>query len=476
MRAALQAIVPHMYGNHGKCGTWCKFMAGDATHHRNISCDLHDTDLKLSLENILAPYITNAQKWMTTASSQTNEALKHFAWSKTPTVRNYSHSESFDFRVSAAVLQFNDGLSYITDVTKNCNLSPNKETEKHIVVQDRIRDKQKMYKQNREAKRRSFELKKLRLLKSAVSEIKEGVSYQSCCAFDELEVLDTTPLPEPAVKYEQCHPECPIVYYDLVTSNVGDHAEIVQLSAVCGDSHFTKFVLPKGDIHVKATAVNGLEVRIVKEKKYLFQDNQEVESCDVSMAFSEFLAWLNSLSDGKVILAAHNGKVFDMKFLLKYVTETNCFNLFCKNVYGFIDTLPLLRKLKPRMKSYKLTNLYEQTFGVTFEAHDALHDAKALQYIIKDRSIAFKEMESYILTATEAVNYLLNRRHSRACAAEMENELCKNEKVITCSMAKKISESGLSYDHLKTAYLRDPENGIKLLLSEQVNGKPRVTN
>ncbi|XP_053402660.1 uncharacterized protein LOC128557984 [Mercenaria mercenaria] len=128
------------------------------------------------------------------------------------------------------------------------------------------------------------------------------------------------------------------------------------------------------------------------------------------------------------------------------------------------------------MKSYKLTNLYEQTFGVTFEAHDALHDAKALQDIIKSRSIAFKEMDSYILAATEAVNYLLNKRRSRACAAEMENKLCKNEKVITCSMAKKFSESGLSYDHLKRAYLRDPDNGIKLLLSEQVNGKLRVTN
>ncbi|XP_053388028.1 uncharacterized protein LOC128551281 [Mercenaria mercenaria] len=194
------------------------------------------------------------------------------------------------------------------------------------------------------------------------------------------------------------------------------------------------------------------------------------------MALSEFLAWLNSLSEGKVILAAHNGKVFDMKFLLKYVTETNCFNLFCENVYGFIDTLPLLRKQKPRMKSYKLTNLYEQTFGVTFEAHDALHDAKALQDIIKDRSIAFKEMESYVLTAAEAVNYFLNRCRSRACAAEIEKKYLKMKRVITCSMAKKISESGLSYDHLNTACLRDPENGIKLLLSEKVNGKPRVTN
>ncbi|XP_060558844.1 uncharacterized protein LOC132719116 [Ruditapes philippinarum] len=353
----------------------------DATHHKNMPCDLHDIDIKLTLVNLLAPYIFNAPKLMISASSKANEALNHIDWSKTPKVRNYSHSESFDFRVSAAVSQFNDG--------------------------------------------------------NAFSEIKEGVSYQSFCAFDELEVLDTTPLPEPIVKDEQCHPKCTVVYYDLETSNVGENAEIVQLSAVCGNSKFTKFVLPKGDIHVKATAVNGLEIRIIKGNRYLFQHNQEVESCDISEALSEFLSWLNALGEGKVILAAHNGKVFDMKFLLKFVTDTKCLPLFRNNVYGFIDTLPLLRKQKPKLRSYKLTSLYEHTFGVTFDAHDALHDAKALQDIIKDQRIGFKEMESYILTTNEAVKYLLTKCRSRACAAEIEHNLCKNEKIITVSMAKK---------------------------------------
>jgi hypothetical protein len=40
---------------------------------------------------------------------------------------------------------------------------------------------------------------------------------------------------------------------------------------------------------------------------------------------------------------------------------------------------------------------------------------------------------------------------------------------------KKISETLLSYNHLKRAYLRDPENGLKLLLSERINGKSRVS-
>jgi hypothetical protein len=67
---------------------------------------------------------------MTSLSSHANEALNHIAWSKTPKVRNYSHSESFDFRVSAAVSQFNDGISYLTDINEHCKLSPKKDTEK----------------------------------------------------------------------------------------------------------------------------------------------------------------------------------------------------------------------------------------------------------------------------------------------------------------------------------------------------------
>jgi hypothetical protein len=166
-----------------------------------------------------------------------------------------------------------------------------------------------------------------------VSEIKECVSYQSFCAFDELEVLDTTPLPKPIVKDEQCHPKCTDVYFDLETSNVGENAKIVQLSAVCGHSKFTKFVPPKGNINVKASAVNGLEIRIIKGNKHFFNIIRKLNPYDISEALSEFLSWLNALGKGKVILAAHNGKVFDMKFLLKFVTDTKCLPLFRENVY-----------------------------------------------------------------------------------------------------------------------------------------------
>jgi hypothetical protein len=109
------------------------------------------------------------------------------------------------------------------------------------------------------------------------------------------------------------------VCYYLKTSNESENAEIVQLSAVCGNSHFTKFVLPKGGIHVKGTAVNGLEIRTIKGNNIIFNIIRKLNPAIYKRHCLNL--WLNALGEGKVILAAHNGNVFDMKFVLKFVTD-----------------------------------------------------------------------------------------------------------------------------------------------------------
>jgi hypothetical protein len=46
-------------------------------------------------------------------------------------------------------------------------------------------------------------------------------------------------------------------------------------------------------------------------------------------------------------------------------------------------------------------------------------------------------MKSFILTTNEAVNYFLTKRRSRACAAKIEHNLCKNEKNYNSFYGKK---------------------------------------
>ena len=42
-------------------------------------------------------------------------------------------------------------------------------------------------------------------------------------------------------------------------------------------------------------------------------------------------------------------------------------------------------------------------------------------------------------------------------------------------MVDKAASSGLTYDHLKTVFVRDGELGLRALFAEEVNGKVPVT-
>ena len=48
-------------------------------------------------------------------------------------------------------------------------------------------------------------------------------------------------------------------------------------------------------------------------------------------------------------------------------------------------------------------------------------------------------------------------------------------KVVSETMAKKIAESGLNYSHIKLAFDRNGDDGIKDLFTEKFVGKRRVT-
>ena len=49
------------------------------------------------------------------------------------------------------------------------------------------------------------------------------------------------------------------------------------------------------------------------------------------------------------------------------------------------------------------------------------------------------------------------------------------KKAVSDSMATKIAKAGLNFDHLKLAFERKGFDGLYSILSEKVNGVPRVT-
>ncbi|XP_052791730.1 uncharacterized protein LOC128225872 [Mya arenaria] len=386
MMCALQTIVPHMYGEHGNCGEWCRSRGGADAGHRNLpfGAPLQDTHLKISLENLLAPYIINAEKLRTTGSSQANESLNNAAWSKTPKSRNYNRSESFDYRLSAAVLQFNDGYSYINEIVNEKILTPQKHTEMYSKKMDEERKRQKMYKSSINAKRRRLELKFERSTKAKSDEIKEGTSYESFCGFDssDLDILDIPDMITKATD-DMEKKNINIVLFDLETTCLGKNAEILQLAAKSDDTSFSCYFLPDGDIDPKASNVNSLTVkRDINGNRYLCKNGRDMHAGTIGDGLRDFLGWLSSLDKENIVLAAHNGKSFDNRILLKYLIKFKILPKFRELIYGFTDTLTILRKERPGLKSYSVQNLYETFSADTFNAHDAEADIVALAAIL----------------------------------------------------------------------------------------------
>ncbi|XP_053391964.1 DNA polymerase III PolC-type-like [Mercenaria mercenaria] len=266
-----------------------------------------------------------------------------------------------------------------------------------------------------------------------------------------------------------------IVFYDIETTSLDASAEIVQLSACTDGSCFNRYILPHRDFNRKSSEITGLTVEMINGHRSLCKAGKTLPSTTLHAALNEFIDWLNSLKYEKVILAAHNGKSFDMRLLIQAVQKEGRLNALSVSVYGFVDTLHMLRSVRKDKQSLSLANYYERVFHESFDAHDSSADVSARMRLFNHEKLNNK-INEFVLKFRQAVSYLENVKVVKGNRNEIQSLMCGDKKVISKFMAHKIAESGLSYNHLKLAFLRDSVNGLKHVLSEKVNGRPRVTN
>ena len=102
--------------------------------------------------------------------------------------------------------------------------------------------------------------------------------------------------------------------------------------------------------------------------------------------------------------------------------------------------------------------------GISYSAHDSLENVRTLQQLISYKS-------SFTLNhAISSTKYCLNK----AVNLQSLQPLIAS-KVIFKSMGDKTSGSGLTLSHIKLSILRSGKEGLRSVLTEKVNGKPRVT-
>lgn len=239
----------------------------------------------------------------------------------------------------------------------------------------------------------------------------------------------------------------------------------MQLSCVCGDEKFDRYVFPNSSFDAKALAVTGLHI----VSGNLFYKQTKLDSVGIEICMNEFHAWLQRFH--KPLLVCPNGKAFDSVVFIKTVLKHPTSGLMTA-VEGFVDTLPLFKELLPNRTTYKLQSLVSETVNFPFEAHSALEDAKALQALVQHHQVT----EDLLLKHSFGVDYVEASIRHKTQTEELLKSLKPLESCVSKYMLKKISMSGLSYQHLKLACERGGAEGILKILSEKnSSGTVRVT-
>lgn len=78
-----------------------------------------------------------------------------------------------------------------------------------------------------------------------------------------------------------------------------------------------------------------------------------------------------------------------------------CFNF--DHIIGFVDSLPLFTDLLPGKESYSQSSLVHDA-GLSYNAHNALNDAIALECLLKFHSV----LESTMLKYSFPLSYVYN--------------------------------------------------------------------
>ncbi|XP_041795443.1 DNA polymerase III subunit epsilon-like [Chelmon rostratus] len=166
-----------------------------------------------------------------------------------------------------------------------------------------------------------------------------------------------------------------IVFFDLETTGLDtDVCDIIQLSAICGERVFNAYTLPRRALTESATNVTGFTVR----GRRLFRQGNKVDTIPLYDVLTSFIAFLRSFRY-PVVLAAHNARRFDAPVLTRVLQDFLLRQKFQQVVSGFLDTFLLSKNVFRGLARYSQEYLVCHFLRRTYDAHNALEDARMLQ-------------------------------------------------------------------------------------------------
>ena len=136
------------------------------------------------LRQLFENFATNSHKFSVPASSQANESLNQIITIIFSKNKNYSTSISGDIRVASAVLNKNEGTSYLLKVKERICLPITDTLKQSCKKQDEIRFKKTVKANTFEYKRRRLELKHEREKLKNTMEKSESLTHEKNLVFE----------------------------------------------------------------------------------------------------------------------------------------------------------------------------------------------------------------------------------------------------------------------------------------------------
>lgn len=134
------------------------------------------------------------------------------------------------------------------------------------------------------------------------------------------------------------------------------------------------------------------------------------------------------------------------------LASVNRVSEFCDIVIGFVDSLPLLKKIFPGQSSYKQENLVSNLLAATYGAHNALEDVRSLGWLIKHEKVTDKHLQDFTFSPEAVKNQLAYNREKN-----------KKHRIITSINCSRCNEDDNSPKHCRVRFMSctSSQNSLK---------------
>lgn len=218
---------------------------------------------------------------------------------------------------------------------------------------------------------------------------RKKIKYESRCCKMEKDSIQSS-LTSSCRSVQQNEPA--LVFFDLETGGLKTGVDILQIAAVCGNQSFNEYVKPTRDVEPGAQEVNkllnqeGVLMKIISQDPL---DLKQLQTMPINQRLQEFVTWLDEV--GSCFLVGHN-VTFDERHFRFHLEKEGLLPNIKERVLGFIDTLPLYRKLYPKLHKpagpgHSQCALVKCLLKEDYEAHDALEDVKALERLVEKTNV-----------------------------------------------------------------------------------------